>query len=76
MPDFLDMIIFPIFKNKHNSFIFMKEGYDLLSVGPFRRNGNFIPSTLVFNTIVSRESVCFTFKAHVKLGTVLHEGWQ
>jgi hypothetical protein len=52
----------------------MKEGYDL-SVGPFRRNGNFTFYSC-FNTIVSRESVFFTFKAHVKLGTVLHEGWQ
>jgi hypothetical protein len=50
----------------------MKEGYDLLSVGPFRRNGNFIPSTLVLIRSFQRTSV-FYFKAHVKLGTVLHE---
>jgi hypothetical protein len=37
----------------------MKEGYDLLSVGPFRRNGNFIPTLSFFNTIVSRESMFY-----------------
>jgi hypothetical protein len=53
----------------------MKEGYDLLSVGPFRRNGNFIFYSLVLIRSF-QEIQCFTFKAHVKLGTVLHEGWQ
>jgi hypothetical protein len=45
MPDFLDMIIFPIFKNKLNSLV-LEGKLRLLSVGPFRLNGN-IPSTVL-----------------------------
>jgi hypothetical protein len=65
------MIIFPIFKISYN--FFLDEGrrslWLVLSVGMVTS-----PSTLVL-MIVSKISV-FTFKAHVKLGTVLHEGWQ